>query len=239
MGAESLKLKRQKSDAEEPEIADDTRARLVQAAREIFAEAGYHGATVRQICTRARANVALVNYHFGDKLGLYTEVLQQLLPQTIEVKALHDALDQNMPPEDILRALIRTRLRSICGRDLKDWRFQIMVHELTRPTPALAKIINEVSRPMYQRLCELVGRISGLPSGDEKTHLCAHSVMGQIIFYLLEGPLLVRLWPGLKMTPEQVDRIADHIADFSLPYLRELGTKRTQAVSVRYRSTRK
>ncbi|HXR76585.1 MAG TPA: CerR family C-terminal domain-containing protein [Bryobacteraceae bacterium] len=237
MLAESLKTKRKAAHAEEP-AGDDTRARLLQAAGEVFAEAGYHGATIRQICMRAHANVALVNYHFGDKLGLYTEVLQQLLPQTTEVEALHHALDQDIPPEDILRTVIRTRLRTICGRDLADWRFQIMVHELTRPTPALAKIINEVSRPLYERLCELVGRISGLPPGDEKTHLCAHSVMGQIIFYLLEGPLLVRLWPGLKMNPEQVDRIADHIADFSLAYLRDLGGARTKAAASRHRSKR-
>lgn len=232
-------MKPQRADVEELAAADDTRARLLQAAGEVFAEAGYHGATVRRICTRARANVALVNYHFGDKLGLYTEVLQQLLPQTTEIEAIRHALDQEAPPEDILRAVIRTRLRTICGRDLADWRFQIMVHELTRPTPALAKIINEVSRPLYERLCELVGRISGLPPGDEKTHLCAHSVMGQIIFYLLEGPLLVRLWPDLKMSPGQVDRIADHIADFSLAYLCEVGASRPRATATRHRSKRK
>ena len=53
-----------------------TRTRLLHAAAAVFAEVGYNAATVRQICTRARVNVAAVNYHFGDKLGLYTEVLE-------------------------------------------------------------------------------------------------------------------------------------------------------------------
>jgi len=45
--------------------------------------------------------------------------------------------------------------------------------------------------------------------------------MGQILVYVLAGPLLEKLWPGLEMTPEQVDRIAEHIWDFSLAYLRQ------------------
>ena len=235
MTRQRRKAKPKKAQVEES-AEGDTRARLLRAAGEVFAEAGYHSATVREICNRAHANVALVNYHFGDKLGLYTEVLQQLLPRTAEVAALDQAMNQNIPPEDILRALIRTRLRAICSRDLKDLRFQIVVHEFTRPTPALATIINEVSRPLYKRLCELIGRASGLPPEAEKTHLCAHSVLGQIVLYLLEGPLLVRLWPDLKMDPEQVDRIADHIADFSLAYLHELGGNRTPALAARRRS---
>ena len=56
--------------------ADGTRIRLLKAAARVFAEHGYQDATVRQICERAGANIALVNYHFGDKLELYTEVLR-------------------------------------------------------------------------------------------------------------------------------------------------------------------
>src|ERR1700738_1302224 len=56
---------------------DPTREKLIEVAEHVFADRGYQAATIREICVRARANVAAVNYHFGDKLGLYTEVLQQ------------------------------------------------------------------------------------------------------------------------------------------------------------------
>ena len=59
---------------EDPEA---TRAKLLQAATHVFAEQGFHAATVREICTRADVNVAAINYHFRDKLGLYFEVLRQ------------------------------------------------------------------------------------------------------------------------------------------------------------------
>jgi hypothetical protein len=61
----------------------------------------------------------------------------------------------------------------------------------------------------------------GLPPDDDKTRLCAISVMGQILVFVLANPLLEAVWPDLKMTPDQLDRIADHIADFSLSYIRQ------------------
>src|SRR3954453_12160787 len=53
-----------------------TRKRLLEAAGEVFADKGFKAATVRDICCRAGANVAAINYHFGDKERLYAEVLQ-------------------------------------------------------------------------------------------------------------------------------------------------------------------
>ena len=47
------------------------------AAGEIFAERGFDGTTVRDICQRAGANIAAVNYYFGDKQRLYVEAVVQ------------------------------------------------------------------------------------------------------------------------------------------------------------------
>ena len=44
----------------------ETRERLLKAAEALFAERGFKRVTVREICLAARANVAAVNYHFGD-----------------------------------------------------------------------------------------------------------------------------------------------------------------------------
>jgi len=217
--APSKRIRRPIGRVSEPRAAASTRERLLEAAGHVFAEHGYHATTVREIVKRSGANIAAVNYHFGGKLGLYIEVLRQSV-RAARVNAI-DALDQNAPPEDILRAVIRARLQSVAQPILPDWHFRIMMHELVQPTPALSRIVNEVTRPIYERLLELVGRIIDLPPKNEKTRLCVNSIMGQILVYILAGPVLMRLWPELEMKQEQVDRIAKHIGDFSLTYLRQ------------------
>jgi AcrR family transcriptional regulator len=222
----------------ESRAADPTREKLLEVAGHVFADRGYQAATIREICVRARANVAAVNYHFGDKLGLYTEVLRQSM-RAAQLEAVQNALDKTAPPEDILRAVIRARLRGLWRGDLPDWHFRILTHELAQPSPAFRQFINKVGRPIFNRLLELVGGMTGLPPDDDKTRLCAVSIMGQILAYVFPAPFLTRVWPGLKMTREQVERIADHIADFSLSYLQEFRLQPRSITPVRAQRIRK
>jgi AcrR family transcriptional regulator len=227
-----LKVVRRKQQTATP---DPTREKLLEVAGPIFANRGYQAATIREICAGAGANVAAINYHFGDKLGLYTEVLQQSV-RAAQLIAVKNTLDQSTPPEQILRALIRARLRSINGKDLPDWHSRLLAHELAQPTPALRQLIDKVARPICKRLLELIGGMIGLPPNDDSTRLCAISVVGQVLAYVLPGPLLTEIWPGLRMTPEQVERIADHIADFSLSYLQDFRLKHGTMMPARKRT---
>jgi hypothetical protein len=77
-------------------------------------------------------------------------------------------------------------------------------------------------RPVYERVLKAVGQIIGLPPEHEKTKLCNNSIMGQVLFYKFSHPVLSRLQPELKLTPEQLERIGEHITEFSLTYLREM-----------------
>ena len=217
--------------------SDRTRAKLVEAAGEMFAELGFHHATVREICRRARANVAAVNYHFGDKRGLYQQVVRQSM-RAARLEAVRVALEQGGSPEEILRAVVKARLESLWGQELGDWHFRIIAHELAKPTPAMNQVVNEAIRPVYLRLREVVSSILGLPPEHQKTRLCAHSIIGQILFYAFARPIIGPLWPEMKMTPAQVDLIANHIADFSLAYLRNVrkGQFRGKSTGVKRRS---
>jgi TetR/AcrR family transcriptional regulator, regulator of cefoperazone and chloramphenicol sensitivity len=204
-----------------------TREKLLEAAGEVFAERGYYNATIREICRKAGANVAAVNYTFGDKLGLYTEVLR-LSKRAPEMARLTEVMDAAGSPQELLRNLIRVRLVSLCGGKGPNWGFRIMMHEFSQPTPAMTRVIDEEMRPVYKRVLKAVGEIIGRPPEHEKTRLCNNSIIGQVLFYTFSLPVLSRLQPELKLTPEQLGRIAEHVADFSLTALKGMAQSKEE-----------
>jgi TetR/AcrR family transcriptional regulator, regulator of cefoperazone and chloramphenicol sensitivity len=203
-----------------PALAEGTRHKLLDSAGEVFAESGYQAATVRAICARAGVNIALVNYHFGDKLELYTEVLRHSIGAS-ENGIIRKALASDAPPEEAFRDLIHAMLQRVCRADRPGWQFRLMMHELAQPTPAMANVMDETMRPIYDRFRELIGTMLGLPPDDEKTRLCTHSVIAQVVHYVHARKVVARLWPELELSPERIAQIAAHIADFSLAYLRK------------------
>jgi len=92
----------------------ETRGRLLDAAGEVFALKGFADATIREICRKAQANIAAVNYHFGDKQRLYAAVFAYLRLQADEGSGPPDT-GAGGSAEDRLRGFIRQFLRSLLG----------------------------------------------------------------------------------------------------------------------------
>jgi AcrR family transcriptional regulator len=210
---------------------DETRQKLIEAAGEVIADVGFENATVREICSRAGANIAAVNYHFRDKLGLYTEVLKSAM---MAQQAATPNADMAHPPDP--RAGLKTLIHDWLGRmtegNKRAWLARIMAHEMSHPTPALDRVA-EAMGPNYLQFRKLVGKIIGRDPDDARTRMCVHSVVGQVLQYTQSRPMLERLWPNLDLDNEKQRRaIADHIVAFSLagmePFTRGKGESATK-----------
>jgi AcrR family transcriptional regulator len=198
-----------------PVLAEDTRSKLLDAAGEVFAESGFQAATVREICARAGVNVALINYHFGDKLELYTEVLRYSIGASGN-GIIKRAIDSTAPPQEAFRELIHAMLQRVCRGDRPGWQFRLMVHEFAQPTPAMSSVIDETMRPVYDRFRQLIGVMLELPPEHDTVRLSTHSVIAQVVHYVHARHVVSRVWPELELNPERITQIAAHIADFSL-----------------------
>src|SRR5438105_9862784 len=112
---------------------DDTQERLLAAAGQVFAEKGYQAATIREIKDRAHANVAAVNYYFGDKERLYIETIKRAFCCRMDREPPPE-FPADMPPADKLRLCIQTIIHRLVDEAGEPWAMQVVMRELTQPT---------------------------------------------------------------------------------------------------------
>lgn len=65
--------------------AEPVRARLIRAALDCFLADDYHSVTTRRIAELAGANVSMIRYYFGNKAGLYEEMIRETLDPLLAV----------------------------------------------------------------------------------------------------------------------------------------------------------
>jgi AcrR family transcriptional regulator len=191
-----------------------TRERLIEAGGQLFADHGFRKVTVREICRVARANVAAVNYHFGDKLGLYREVLETAISAQESTTAAARSAGEGLPPEQQLREFVRVFVERV-AQHRPSWVRGLVFREMSDPTPALDAIVERGLRPRLDYLCAIVADVLGCPLSDERVLPCAGSVQSQLIM-AVPNPVASRLLPGPAPGPADIARMVDHITRFSL-----------------------
>lgn len=201
--------------------SEQTRARLLDAAREVFSQYGFQGATVREICRRAEANGAAVNYHFGSKEGLLTEALNFSQLATLQ----KDNVKSAECPKIRLRLFLRDFMLMLLDEKNASSQCRIMARELADPTPALDQIVSEAIAPLHKFLGKLLREIVGDQVSETELRRCVYSILGQCQFYRHSHPVLQRLHPKLRYDHKEIDAIAEHIADFSLAGIKHLAKK--------------
>jgi AcrR family transcriptional regulator len=198
----------------------NTRQRLLEAAGEVFAERGFQAATVKEICQRAEANIAAINYHFRDKSSLYAEVVGYTQQRAKEKYV--QALDAVHTPEERLRAFIGTIFQRIFDTGRPSWHGRLMAREMFDPTPVLDSIVKDSVVPLLKMLHDTIRAILG-PTADETTvQFAARSIIGQCLYYSHSRPVIERLDPEFDYSAAGVKKIATHVADFSLAALKGL-----------------
>ena len=197
------------------ELSSATESRLLEAAGEIFAEVGYRAATVRQICEKAGANIAAVNYHFGDKEGLYMVVLRSVP----DAHAEKFPADRGLPPgataEQKLAAYIESLLNRVFDEGRPGWHTKIMAREMIEPTRALDTLVTDVALPVHQELAAIVRELLGPKGAEDAVRLCTLSILSQCVYYHHARSVLSRLYPQQEYGSRDIAQLADHITRFS------------------------
>ena len=144
--------------------AKGTREAILNAAEAVFAEHGFDGARFDAIAQASGYNKSLIGLYFGDKLGLYTEVLKRANRELIELRA--HMLAPLLKDETIttnahtFKVFLETVVQSLFDYLLEHPRFvRMLLWEMAEGWQTYAKIVPQLNTDDLDRLETLFHKV--------------------------------------------------------------------------------
>lgn len=139
-----------------------TKERLLQAAKELFAQKGFRGASTREITQRARTNLSSLYFHWQSKENLYLAVHRQLFQELAALAQevtdlLEEGLRSHKRLEEVLD-LVTDRIFTFfdANRELA----RLNLHRVLEDGALAAQIEKEFENPLYQAVARCYQRLT-------------------------------------------------------------------------------
>jgi TetR/AcrR family transcriptional regulator len=193
---------------------EESRAAILQAAAQEFAELGIAGARTDAIAREAGVNKALLYYYFKDKETLYDAVLGEAFSGL--KTTVFRVLDGELPPRKKIMAYVGAYFDFIASNLHYP---RLMQREMMRAREGqslhIDKIVKNYFQPIYARVSEVMRQ--GIADGEFRPVNPVHfvpSMVAMIVFYFSSAPMMQRVVGFNPLTPERIAERRAAVLDF-------------------------
>lgn len=197
-----------------------TRARILEAAGKLFAMNGLAEITNKAIAAKAEVDLASINYHFGNRDGLYRSVLAEAHHRLENVTELRQLADSQLPATSKLRMLMQ-QIVEISREEPRPWHLGVLAREVLVPSSYLEAILGDASSPKILLIRRLLSQITKIPEDDPALTRCMLSIGAPSLMLLVGGPAYPSSWQDVFQMPADV--VVEHLYRFALGGLQAVG----------------
>lgn len=205
--------------------------RLLDAAEELFCECGFEGASIRDIAASANCNIASVNYYFGGKEKLYTEVWRRHLVQMRDARigGIREVMSRNSGNpslEELLRSYANVFIEPLVGESRGGRFIKLMAREMIDQHLPANMFVEEMIIPVMTALQQALMKICpGLEEAE--VQLAILSIVGQLIHTV--GAKAMLEWTDNPDIPKfELAEVVNHIVKFSAAGIRAYAEEKTE-----------
>jgi len=193
---------------------EESRAAILRAAIDEFAQQGVAGARTDAIARSARVNKALLYYYFKDKEAIYQAVLDQVFGGLRA--AVLPVLESDRSPRQKILDYLGAHFDYIAANP----RFPRLVQGEwigagNRRTSQMQRIARDYFRSIYQKLSEVLQE--GIAAGEFRPINPMHlipSMVAIVVFYFSSAPLIKTLMQIDPLSPERIAERRAFVLDF-------------------------
>jgi len=186
---------------------ENKREKILKVAEKLFGEKGFKGVSIREITTKAQANVSAVNYYFGNKKRLYLAVFEELWIKRAQAQrsylqkrlAAYKSLDINI----FVKEVILSFLTGPISRDIKKYHHALIQKEFNEPSEALDLVLQKAIFPMLNLLVNTLESIYPGNLSSEQKMIYAITLIAISIHFNLVGENLFKIIPFLSKENQQ------------------------------------
>lgn len=197
--------------------APDTRDRILDTGERLFAAHGFDGTSLRQITEAAGVNLAAVNYHFGSKEELYTQVfVRRIVPiNARRMEMLDTAVKAAEGRAVAVRAIFESFARPVFEMaDRAPGFLRLLARNVGAPPAFMAPVMEAQFRPLITRYVGLLQQ--ALPQLPPKTVFWRmHFMVGATLHCASHHFTIDQMSGGLCHTHD-VEEMLEHLADFAV-----------------------
>lgn len=182
---------------------DVTRTGIIEVAGCLFAGRGYIGATGKTICEHAGVNISAINYHFGNRDGLYVAVLKEAHHRFMSLESLRELSTSHLPANEKLHQFFDRLVHRLLEGE--SWPMQVWARELLTPTPFLERVLHEDTQPKFELLATIITGITAIPANDPRmTRLVLSVIAPCLVMLIVDRHTATPIQPLFSQPPSEV-----------------------------------
>jgi AcrR family transcriptional regulator len=199
--------------------SEDVQNRLLDAAEKLFCEKGFERTSVRELTAEAGCNLAAINYYFGGKEKLYTEMFRRQFEKMIQenigiIERIMSAPEPTV--EKLTRAIVTPAIHRVIQNEPNSRVLRMLVREVLNKQIDPEFVARDIKERLFDRLGGAIKQlVPGLPDNKDQLTLVVCSFDGVLLHPFLFIEMYMKMIPGL--TAEQ---LIEHMVKFIVSAIR-------------------
>lgn len=192
------------------EAPSSTKARILDAAEQVFAAKGFAGASTREIAAKARVNISSLHYHWESKETLYTAVFQNIYDRILDLvrRAIPARMDGSAAGQSVIEEAMGGLFDFFADHPNVP---KLLVRRLLEPDANEVDIEHDVLIPAWKVFAAWMQEYSGRRLKEVDSQLFMLTVHGVVLLFLLDSRQFTSLLGSSVYSPDMRRRVRAHI----------------------------